>query len=90
MIQVQIRIMPKDTILDPQGQTVLHALENLGFDQARSCRMGKFVTLDFPDMDQQELKKEIEAICRKLLVNFNTESWEADYVQLSAGNGSGQ
>jgi phosphoribosylformylglycinamidine synthase subunit PurS len=90
MIQVRIRIMPKDTILDPQGQTVLHALDSLGFDQASSCRMGKFVILDFPDMDREELEKEVKSICRRLLVNHNTESWDADYVEMPEKHGSEQ
>ncbi len=82
MIQVQIRIMPKASILDPQGKTVLGALANLGFDQATACRMGKFVTLDFPEMDREELEREVEQICSRLLVNPNTETWQAEYVLL--------
>ena len=80
MIQVQIRIMPKTSILDPQGKTVLGALANLGFDQATACRVGKFVTLDFPEMDQAELQREVEQICDRLLVNPNTETWQAEYL----------
>jgi phosphoribosylformylglycinamidine synthase subunit PurS len=82
MIQVHIRIMPKSTILDPQGQTVLHALESLGFDQASACRVGKFVTLDFPDMPMDKLEDEVAQVCQRLLVNPNTETWEADYLTL--------
>ncbi|MCB0416615.1 MAG: phosphoribosylformylglycinamidine synthase subunit PurS [Bdellovibrionales bacterium] len=85
MIQARIRIMPKASILDPQGQTVLHALESLGFQQARACRMGKFVTLDFHGVDQGEVEREVAQICKRLLVNPNTESWQADYVELPDG-----
>jgi phosphoribosylformylglycinamidine synthase subunit PurS len=82
MIQAQIRIMPKASILDPQGQTVLHALASLGFERAHACRVGKFITLDFHDADQAEVEREVEQICRRLLVNPNTESWSAGYVEL--------
>jgi phosphoribosylformylglycinamidine synthase PurS subunit len=87
MIQARIRIMPKASILDPQGQTVLNALESLGFNAACACRMGKFVTLDFDQSDLEEVKREVEQICRRLLVNPNTESWEADYIE-QAGAGA--
>jgi phosphoribosylformylglycinamidine synthase subunit PurS len=85
MFQARIRIMPKASILDPQGQTVLHALASLGFDRARACRMGKFVTLDFVDQSREEVDQEVAQICRRLLVNPNTESWEAEIVELPDG-----
>lgn len=89
MIQARIRIMPKASILDPQGQTVLHALESLGFDRATGCRMGKFVTLDFDGVPVDEVEREVAQICKRLLVNPNTEAWEADYVELpDAGRGA--
>ena len=82
MIQARIRVMPKASILDPQGQTVLHALASLGFSAAHACRVGKFITLDFLGADQAEVEREVEQICRRLLVNPNTESWSADYALL--------
>lgn len=88
MIQARIRIMPKSSILDPQGQTVLHALASLGFNQARGCRMGKFVTLDFHEVDRAEVEREVAQICKRLLVNPNTESWSADYAELPDGDGA--
>jgi phosphoribosylformylglycinamidine synthase len=79
MIQARICVMPKASILDPQGQTILHALGNLGFAAAHACRMGKFITLDFAGVDQAEVEREVAQICRRLLVNPNTESWSAEY-----------
>lgn len=89
MIQAQIRIMPKATILDPQGQTVLHALASLGFDAAHACRVGRFVTLDFHGIGREEAEREVEQACRRLLVNPNTESWRAEYLELPDPAGSG-
>lgn len=82
MIQARIRIMPKATILDPQGQTVLRALANLGFEAAHACRVGRFVTLDFHGIGREEAEREVEQACRRLLVNPNTESWSATYEEL--------
>jgi len=82
VIQARIRIMPKATILDPQGQTVLRALANLGFEAAHACRVGRFVTLDFHGIGREEAEREVEQACRRLLVNPNTESWSATYEEL--------
>ncbi len=82
MIQAQIRIMPKSGILDPQGQTVLRALASLGFEAAHACRVGRFVTLDFQGVSQEEVESEVAQICKRLLVNPNTESWSASYLTL--------
>jgi len=82
MIQAHIRIMPKAGILDPQGQTVLRALASLGFEAAHACRVGRFVTLDFQGVEQDEVEREVAQICRKLLVNPNTESWSASYLEV--------
>jgi phosphoribosylformylglycinamidine synthase len=82
VIQAHIRIMPKASILDPQGQTVLHALASLGFAAAHACRVGKYVTLEFHDAAQGKVAREVEQICRRLLVNPNTESWTATYLTL--------
>jgi phosphoribosylformylglycinamidine (FGAM) synthase PurS component len=44
--------------------------------------VGKFVTLDFHGAGQAEVEREVEQICRRLLVNPNTESWTATYLTL--------
>ena len=44
MITAKIAVMLKNGILDPQGKTVHHALENLGFGQIENVRMGKIIS----------------------------------------------
>ncbi len=83
MIRARIRVTLKSGILDPQGQTVSHAMENMGFRAAESCRMGKYIELDYPgDSDPQALEAEVRRVCERLLVNPNTESYELSLERL--------
>jgi len=36
---------PKRTVLDPQGQTIQHALSGLGYAEVKDVRQGKFFVL---------------------------------------------
>jgi len=66
---VEIYITLKRTVADPQGLTVKHALESLGYKNLADVRMGKMVviTLDYEDKDKAE--REINEMCKKLLAN---------------------
>ena len=38
--RVEVRVMPRAALLDPQGQAVEHALHALGFGEVAQVRMG--------------------------------------------------
>ena len=44
--RVEVRVMPRAALLDPQGQAVEHALHALGFKDVAKVRVGKHVVLD--------------------------------------------
>ena len=43
--RVEVRVMPRAALLDPQGQAVEHALHALGFAEAAAVRAGKHLVL---------------------------------------------
>ncbi len=65
-----VSVMPKDGILDPQGQAVEQALPALGFSGVSNVHIGRLVELDVPD------SAEVEAMCEKLLANPLVEDYE--------------
>lgn len=69
MYQAAIHVTLKKSVLDPQGQTVLQALESLGFHEAKKLRVGKYfeLSLDLPDRASAEAK--VRQMCEKLLTN---------------------
>ena len=46
-MKAHVWVMPKRTVLDPQGQAIQHALSSLGFNDVREVRQGKFFVLDW-------------------------------------------
>ena len=69
MAQAEVLIRLKSTVADPQGLTVKHALENLGYREVEDVRVGKLVNLTLKGSDSASLKKKIDEMCRKLLAN---------------------
>jgi len=61
--------MPKPTVLDPQGQTIQHALASLGYEKVKDVRQGKFFVLQLNGVTRQEAQKEVERIAKEVLTN---------------------
>jgi phosphoribosylformylglycinamidine synthase subunit PurS len=68
-VKAKIVIMPKKTVLDPQGKTVKHALESMNFTGIKDVRIGKFMEIELEGGNKAELQKKIDEACHKLLSN---------------------
>jgi phosphoribosylformylglycinamidine synthase subunit PurS len=66
MTRVVVTVMPKDGVLDPQGQAVERALGQLGFDQAAGVRIGKRIELEVAGADPEAHARKM---CEQLLAN---------------------
>ena len=69
MLEVEIYITLKKTVSDPQGLTIKHALESLGYQNLEKVRVGKLVTIKLSSKDKEEAKKKVDEMCQKLLAN---------------------
>ena len=69
MYKATVNVTLKKSVLDPQGKTVLHALESLGFKGTKDVRVGKFfeLTVEAPVLEKAEA--EVKAVCDKVLIN---------------------
>jgi phosphoribosylformylglycinamidine synthase len=76
MLEAQIHVTLKQSVLDPQGDTVRSALATLGFRGVEDCRVGKFLVLRLAERDLVKAKSQVDEMCRKLLANPVIE----DYV----------
>ena len=72
---VLVRVMPRDTLLDPQGQTVGQALTALGFVGVGDVRVGKAVTFQIDRPDEDAAERDARAMCERLLANPVTEAF---------------
>ena len=56
------------------------ALENLGFSNVDSVRIGKFIEIEVADGDGR-LEQDVDEMCRKLLANPNIENYRFQIVK---------
>ncbi|MBN1222065.1 MAG: phosphoribosylformylglycinamidine synthase subunit PurS [Candidatus Aminicenantes bacterium] len=68
-MKVRVLVSFKDSVLDPQGQTVKNALHTLGYDSVKDVRQGKVFELEIADMSQKETDNLISEIADKVLAN---------------------
>jgi len=74
----KVYVTLKPTVNDPQGQTVLATLRNLGFASARDVRVGKFLELRIDELDRSRAQDLVNEICEKLLANPVIEEFRFD------------
>lgn len=72
--------MLKSTVLDPQGQTIHHALSSLGYSQIQGVRQGKFFVLELNGATQDEARQQVEKIAREVLTNPVIEEFRYEIV----------
>jgi phosphoribosylformylglycinamidine synthase PurS subunit len=68
-MKAKIIVMPKKTVLDPQGKAVKHALESMNLSGIKDVRIGKFMEIELEGGNKAELQKKIDEACHKLLSN---------------------
>ena len=79
-MKAHICVMLKPTVLDPQGQTIQHALASLGYAQVRDVRQGKFFVLELDGLSRQDAQKQVERIAREVLTNPMIEEFRFEIV----------
>jgi phosphoribosylformylglycinamidine synthase len=68
-MKVRILVSFKDSVLDPQGQTVKNALHTLGYQAVQDVRQGKVFEIDLAGVDRAGAEKIIPEISVKVLAN---------------------
>ena len=68
-MKANVWVMLKPTVLDPQGQTIQHALASLGYSSVREVRQGKFFVLELNGLSREEAEKQVERLAREVLAN---------------------
>ena len=74
-MKFSITVTLKKDVLDPQGKVVQNTLMNIGLD-LKNIRQGKYFEIDVDESDQAKAEKNIDEMCRKLLVNLIIEDYK--------------
>jgi phosphoribosylformylglycinamidine synthase PurS subunit len=73
-LKYSITVTLKKDVLDPQGKVVQDTLKNIGLN-LKNIRQGKYFEIEVNEKDQTIAEKNIDEMCRKLLVNLIIENY---------------
>ena len=79
----RIKVTLRKTILDPQGKTVEHSIQSLGYRNIKDTRIGKYIELKIDADTENDAKKITDEICKKLLANPVMEDYEFSVINLN-------
>lgn len=71
-MKAKVIVMPKPSILDPQGVAVRDAMRHHGLPGAKSVRIGRMIEVDVDGADEKQLHE----IARDLLSNPVIEDYQ--------------
>jgi len=79
-LKFSVTVTLKKDVLDPQGKVVQNTLRNLGMDNLKSVRQGKYFELEVNDNDQAQAEKKVDDMCKKLLANLIIEDYKINKI----------
>tara|TARA_Y100001970_G_scaffold293533_1_gene441015 strand:+ start:832 stop:1110 length:279 start_codon:yes stop_codon:yes gene_type:complete len=74
-LKFSVTVTLKKDVLDPQGKVVQNTLIDLGMNNFKSIRQGKYFEIELITDDEAKAKENIDIMCKKLLVNLIIEDY---------------
>ncbi len=80
-MKARVYVSMKPTVLDPQGQTVCHALNGLGHQEIASVRQGKYFEIVLADgTPKHQAASALDDIARNVLSNPVIEEYRVELL----------
>jgi phosphoribosylformylglycinamidine synthase len=79
-LKFSVTVTLKKDVLDPQGKVVENTLVNMGMNNLKSVRQGKYFQIEVDEDQQVTAEKKIDEMCKKLLVNLIIEDFEISKI----------
>jgi len=80
--KVEVKILLKEELLDPQGRAVENALSDLGLKGVQNTRVGKIIKFIITGNSKEDIKREIEEKAIDLLANPVIEDWKISIEEI--------
>lgn len=77
-MKAKIIVTPKKAVVDPQGLTVLKALEHMGHTGIKAVHVGKFLEIELEGNDKETARKSLEEAAHKFLSNPVIEDYRLE------------
>jgi phosphoribosylformylglycinamidine synthase subunit PurS len=80
-MKARVFVSFKSTVLDPQGQTISHALHSLGYSSVSDVRQGKFFDISLAEgVSRDQARQDLEAIAHEVLANPVIEEYRVEIL----------
>ena len=79
-MKFSVTVILKKDVLDPLGKVVQNTLMNLGMDNLKSIRQGKFFEIEIDEKNQDIAQQKVDEMCKKLLVNLIIEEYKISRI----------
>jgi phosphoribosylformylglycinamidine synthase PurS subunit len=80
-MKIRVLVSYKDSVLDPQGQTVKNALLTMGYDFVKDVRQGKVFEIEVQGLSEERLKQAIPELSDRVLANPIIEKFTWEVVE---------
>ena len=77
-MRARVYVTLKQSVFDPQGQTIADALHSLGYGAVADVRQGKYFELDLATNETTQAKQLAVEVADKLLANPVIESYRIE------------
>lgn len=80
-MKARVHVFYKDSVFDPQGNTLADSLRRVGFSHVNTVRVGRVidVVLD-AKVTKEQAARDIKKMCDELLVNPVIESFQYEFL----------
>ena len=75
-MKIKVIVTPKNRVLDPQGKAIQQTLNSMNFIDVSEVRQGKYFEIETDLKDEEDAKKNVEDMCKKLLANLVIEDYK--------------
>lgn len=79
-MKVRVEVTRRPEIADPQGTTIKRALHDLGHVGVSEVRVNSVFHLDVDGADPEEVRSNVEEMCRQLLANPVLEDFDIELL----------
>jgi phosphoribosylformylglycinamidine synthase PurS subunit len=84
-MRVRILVSFKDSVLDPQGQTVKNALHTMGYSAIKDVRQGKVFEIELDGITKKEAGSVVGEIAHRVLANPIIEKYTWEFIKSPTG-----
>ena len=79
--QARIYVTLRPSVLDPAGTAVESGLQQMGYTEVESVRIGKYIEMQLTATNEEQAKQHLDQMCDRLLANTVIENYRFELTK---------